>query len=101
MIAIKIAGWRRSFRMDFRGILLNADPNLIKGNVNLRPPSEYDFYSAYRSMTKPRFLLSVTNDDNDFQIEQVVIHRFAILPFVLLVRTPSACNQQHHAGTRS
>jgi len=28
-------------------------------------------------MTKPRFLLSVTNDDNDFQIEQVVAARLA------------------------
>ena len=28
-------------------------------------------------MTKPRFLLSVTNDDNDFQIEQVTVARQA------------------------
>ncbi len=28
-------------------------------------------------MTKPRFLLSVTNDENDYQIEQVTVARQA------------------------
>jgi ribose transport system substrate-binding protein len=46
----------------------NARPNATRSMIFAVPTA---------SMTRPRFLLSVTNDDNDFQIEQVKTARQA------------------------